>query len=222
MEWKCLKIRYAAAMVQVLIACVSLSLLPGDAPAQAAEPVTSNVALVSGGTALERMLALGPEGQALTKRTGVWDVTYTSWSKPGANPDTVNGLVAERQMIGPILQEILHPASDAPGPSFTRIDYLTFNRVLSRWDYVSMDTRVPNGLMPAWSFERGSEEQIVLTFQPFAITGAGPEVRGQMLRMEQVITRQGPDHEVKDQHFILADGIGTKWLAKRYVYTRRP
>ena len=206
---------------QLLAIITSLNLLLGVAAAQTTAPETSNAVPVTGGTALERMLALGPEGQALTKRTGVWDVTFTSWSKPGANPDTVNGLVAERQMIGPILQEVPHPASDTSGPSFTRIDYLTFNRLQGRWDYVSMDTRVPNGLMPAWSFDRGTDDQIVVTFQPFAITGAGSEVRGQMLRMEQVITRQGPDHEVKDQYFILADGVGTKWLAKRYVYTRR-
>ena len=36
-----------------------------------------------------------------------------------------------------------------------------------------------------------------------------------MLRMEEVITRMGPDHDVKDQFFILADGRGTKWLAHR-------
>ena len=207
---------------QLLAIITSLALLLGVAAVQTAAPETSNAVPATAGTALEHMLTPGPEAQALAKRAGIWDVTFMSWSKPGANADTVNGLVAERQMIGPILQEILHPVSDTAGPSFTRIDYLTFNRLQGRWDYVSMDTRVPNGLMPAWSFERWPGDQIVLTFQPFAITGAGPEVRGQMLRMEQVNTRQGPDHEVKDQYFILADGVGTKWLAKRYVYTRRP
>ena len=199
---------------QFITIFAGLALLPCIAAEQAAAPG-------SGGTALEQMLALGAEGPALAQRAGVWDVTFTSWGKPGAAPVTVDGVVAERQMIGPILQEVLYPASNTPGPSFTRIDYLTFNRITSRWDYVSMDTRVPNGLMPAWSFERGSEEQIVVTFQPFAITGVGAEVKGKMIRMEQVITRQGPDHEVKDQYFILADGVGTKWLSKRYDYTRR-
>lgn len=209
---------------QFLAITAGSALLPGVAAAQAVKPEASDVVPVpaTGGTALEHMLALGPEGQALAKRAGVWDVTFTSWSKPGAAPVTVDGLVAERQMIGPMLQESLGPAPKTPGSSFTRIDYLTFNRITSRWDYVSMDTRVPNGLMPAWSFDRGSAEQIVVTFQPFAIAGAGAEVRGQMIRMEQVITRQGPDREVKDQYFILADGVGTKWLSKSYAYTRRP
>jgi len=43
-----------------------------------------------------------------------------------------------------------------------------------------------------------------------------------MTRMEQVIIRQDADHEVKDQYFTPADGTGTKWLAKRYSYVRRP
>lgn len=205
----------------VVAIIVSMALLSGRATAQATAAASPNPVSATGGTALEKLLVLGPEGEALAKRVGVWDVTFTSWGKFDAAPVTINGLVAERQMIGSILQEVLHPAPDTAAPSFTRIDYLTFNRVTSRWDYVSMDTRVPNGLMPAWSFDRGTGQEIVVFFQPFAITGDGPDVRGQMIRMEQVITRQGPDREVKDQYFILADGVGTKWLAKRYIYTRR-
>ena len=43
--------------------------------------------------------------------------------------------------------------------------------------------------------------------------------RGQ--RIEQIITEDGPDHEIKDQYFTLADGTGTRWLAHRYDYRRR-
>ncbi|WP_258181855.1 MULTISPECIES: hypothetical protein [Burkholderia] len=38
--------------------------------------------------------------------------------------------------------------------------------------------------------------------------------------MEQVIARKDPDHQTKDQYFILADGSGTRWLAHRYDYQR--
>ncbi len=144
-----------------------------------------------------------------------------SWDKPGAPPTTVTGLVAKRQMIGPMLQEILRPGSGASGPSFTRVDDLTFNRLEGRWDYMSMDTRVPNGLMSAWSLDHNPVERVFVNFQPFAMTGDGPEVTGQMWRMEQVIIHQDADHEVKDQYFTPAGSIPTKWLAKRYSYTRR-
>lgn len=42
-----------------------------------------------------------------------------------------------------------------------------------------------------------------------------------MLRMMQVVKRAGPDRDVKQQHFALADGTGTSWLAREYAYTRR-
>ena len=38
---------------------------------------------------------------------------------------------------------------------------------------------------------------------------------GQMLRMITIVTRDGPDREVKNQHFILSDDAGTVWLAHR-------
>ncbi|MFM0476431.1 hypothetical protein PQR29_20945 [Paraburkholderia strydomiana] len=38
--------------------------------------------------------------------------------------------------------------------------------------------------------------------------------------MEQVIARDGRDHETKDQYFILANGTGKRWLAHRYDYLR--
>lgn len=185
-------------------------------------PSTSTVAPTTGATAAEQMLALGPEAQALASRVGRWDLTQTNWSSPTADPVTIPGLVAERQMIGPFLQEIVHPVPDSSAKPFTRIDFLTFNRVEGRWAYASMDTRSSNGIMPAWSLGRDPADRIDLVFQPFAIVGGGSEVKGQMLRMEQIITREGLDREVKDQYFTLADGVGTRWLARRYVYTRRP
>ena len=90
-----------------------------------------------------------------------------------------------------------------------------------RWDYVSMEMRAPVGIMSAWSFERGENGTIDLTFAPFAVAGPEADVTGQMLRMTQTITYNEPDREVKDQFFVLADGSGTKWLAHRYDYKRR-
>ncbi len=173
-------------------------------------------------SASERPQEIGPENQALAKFAGHWDVTETVWAAPGAAPITTTGLVADRRMIGSFLQEILHSASDRSGNSVKRIDYLSFNRVEGRWDYVSMDMRAPVGIMSAWSFERDPAERILLTFQPFAVAGAETAVAGQMLRMDEVIARQGSDHNTKDQHFILADATGTKWLAHRYASARRP
>ncbi len=102
--------------------------------------------------------------------------------------------------------------------SMLPLDYLMYERTEGRWNYVSMDIRVPAGIMPAWSFDRGTPDHIALTFQPFAHGGAAA---GQMLRREQVIARQDAAHDTKDQRFLPADGTGTSWLAHRYAYVRR-
>ena len=124
---------------------------------------------------------LGPENEALAGRTGRWAVTETVWERPGAKPVAMTGLVAERRMIGSMLQEVLRAEKDAAGQDIKRMDCLRFNWVEGRWDYVSMEMRAPVRLMPAWSFDRGEDARIEFTSTPFAIAGA--ETVGQILRM---------------------------------------
>jgi hypothetical protein len=198
-------LRTAAAIV------VAISSVLATAQAASVEPTTPT----------ERLNQLGPEGQALARQAGTWDVTFTNWDAPGAEPTVVTGLIAERRMIGPMLEEILRPAPNAGGGPFVRVDDLTFNRLEGRWQYMSMDSRVPFGLMTAASLDADPEQRIFVSFTPFATTGSGPAASGQMFRMEQVIQRQDADHETKDQYFTPAGGAPAKWLAKRYSYTRR-
>ena len=202
-----------AAGAMLLGAAFIETVSAGAALAQAEAP--------AGVSANDRLIQLGPEGEALAKRAGTWDVAFTNWDKPGAAPVTTGGLVAEREMVGPMLQERLHTTPGSPGQAWTRIDDLLFNRVTSRWDYMSMDTRAAVGLMPAWSLGRDPADRILVSFVPFAVAGDGANVTGQLLRMEQVITETDADHETKDQYFMPADGSGTRWLAKRYSYTRQ-
>ena len=147
-------------------------------------------------------------------RTGLWDVTETVWASPDAAPVTTTGLVAERRVIGTMLQEVLRVGKDVNSP-IDRIDYLRYSRAEGHWDYVSMDTRADVGIMPAWSFNAGDGTRIDLTFAPFALP------TGMTLHMTQVITFEGPDRDRKDQSFLVADGTGRAWLAHRYVYVRR-
>ena len=194
----------------------------GLASTSAAFAQSDAAATTIGPSANERLTQLGPEGQALAQRVGTWDATFTSWDEPGKAPVVTGGLVAEREMIGPMLQERLHPAEGTPGPSWTRVDDLTFNRTEGRWDYMSMDSRVAAGMMSAWSLDHDPAERVFLSFLPFSTPGTGQTATGQMLRMEQFVIHQDADHEIKDQYFTAVDGVATKWLAKRYTYTRRP
>ena len=208
----------SAATLGVLLGGASFEpVLMGGAVAQTATP-----AAPAGRSASDRMNELGPENGAIAQRVGLWDVTETRWAAPGAAPEVTTGLVAERVMMGSLLQEFLRPPSDTARREVKRTDLLSFNRVEGRWGYVSFDTRAPVGLMPAWSLVRGDGAIIELVFAPFAIAGPETQVAGQMLRMEQTIRYEGPDRDVKDQYFTLADGTGAKWLAQRYAYVRRP
>jgi hypothetical protein len=155
------------------------------------------------------------------RHTQACGITETVWDKPGGNPVTTTGLVAERRMIGSYLQEIIRPATDTSNQDIKRIDYLSFQRVEGRWKSLSIEMRAPVGIMPAYSFDRGDAAGVVLVHDAFAITRGGSDVAGQMLRMNTVVTRDGPDRDVKNQHFIFAYCAGTGWLAHRYAYTRR-
>ena len=168
-----------------------------------------------------RLNELGPENQGLLQRVGLWDVTETVWDSPGAAPVTTRGLVAERNMLGSLLQEFIRPPSDGAHKDVKRTDFLTFNRLEGRWAYVSFDTRAPVGLMSAWSSAPGDGTTVELVFMPFAVPAPGNEATGLLLRMEQVIRYLDPNHDVKDQFFTMADGTSTKWLAHRYDFVRR-
>jgi hypothetical protein len=209
-----------AALGSVLVPHLAAAQTPAAKAGGPGQLGLGNVALPAT-SAAERLNELGPENAAMAAYAGLWDVTETVWNKPGGDPVTTTGLVAERRMIGSYLQEFIRPASDTSNQDIKRIDYLSFQRVEGRWKYVSIEMRAPVGIMPASSFDRGDAAGIVLVHDSFAITGGGSEVAGQMLRMNTIVTRDGPDRDVKNQHFILSDGTGTAWLAHRYAYSRR-
>jgi hypothetical protein len=163
----------------------------------------------------------GSEAHFLEGRVGLWDVTETIWPAPGATSIASTGLLAERVMIGSLLQEFLRLPADTARTAVKRTALLCYNRLDGRWDYLSFDTRDPVGMMPAWSLARGDLNRIELSFAPMAIPGSGTVDMGEFLRMRQVMSTTDARHDVNDQYFTLADGTGTEWLAHRYDYVRR-
>lgn len=166
----------------------------------------------------DRLNKPGPEARFLAKRVGLWDVTETAWPAPGAPPIVSTGLVAERLMIGSLLQEFLRPPNDTVHQAVKRTDFLCYNRLDGRWDYVAFDARDPAGLMPAWSLSRGELNRIEFNFQPLATVVGNT---GEFVRARQEIITKDLDHGVNDQYFTLADGTGAEWLGHRYAYVRR-
>lgn len=170
-------------------------------------------------TAAERLSTPGPEENQLAERADTWNVVATMWPTPDAEPIVTDGLIAERAMIGSYLQEILRPGPGG-GPDFRRIDYLNYDRVEGRWKYVSMDTRFPVSIMPAASFGGAEDGTLRLVFEPLGFIGFGTEVDGKLTRSDMLITSRSASHELKQQHFISADGTGRQWLAVQYEYRR--
>ena len=83
-----------------------------------------------------------------------------------------------------------------------------------------MDTRLPVSIMPARSFGAAENDTLHLLFEPLGFVGFGPEVDGQLMQSDLRITPQSATRELKQQHFITADGTGREWLAVQYEYRR--
>jgi hypothetical protein len=172
-------------------------------------------------SAIERMQQPGPEAAQLMRRTGVWDVVVTIRPRPDAKPVVTTGVIAERVMVGQFLQEVMKPAPGSNMPDFQRIAYLHYNRVEGRWQYVSLDTRFPTGIMPAWSYEKQTDRKLMLQFESIAFPGWAQEVEGRLTRSNLLLTRESDDRDLSQQYFTQADGTGREWLAVQYEYTRR-
>jgi hypothetical protein len=199
--------RNQALVLIAIVSCLAFGARAETPPGQAAAP-----------SAAERMSRAGPEEKTLSQQSGAWDVVASLWPAPGAQPIVTRGLVAQRTMIGPILQEIMQPAPGSRAADFRRLDYLNFDRVEGRWKYVSMDTRFPVSIMPARGAAR--DGTIVLQFEPQAFVGFGSAVEGRFMISDMVISRPNPDHMLKEQHVMMANGTGKSWLFARYEYTR--
>jgi hypothetical protein len=171
-------------------------------------------------SAAERMSVPGPEAQLLQRTVGQWRVVATFRPTADATPIVTKDLVAERRMLGLYLEEVMQPVGSPGAGGFRRVAYLTYSRVEGRWQYVSLDTRFPVGIMPAYSFGKGTSRELILQFEPLAFVGLGSEVEGRMIRSNLVITRPDEDHEIVRQYWITPDGSEREWLAVEYDYTR--
>lgn len=128
----------------IAIGAASLALAPmlaSDALAQGAGGPADSSTLAG-----DRLNQFGEQADKIARRVGMWDLTETVWESPDAAPVTASGLVAERVMMGSLLQEFIRPASDDAHKDVKRTDLLSFNRVEGRWGYVSFDTRAPVGV----------------------------------------------------------------------------
>jgi len=161
-----------------------------------------------------------PRMDMLASRIGTWSVLMTMRPTAVSKPIVVAGLIAARSMVGPYLQEVMMPAPGSNVPEFRRIDFLTYNPLQARWQYLSMDTRATVGLMFAQGFGPDRDGEITVYFSDFpAPTELGPEVAGHFMRARHVLTRESEHREVVRQYWSM-DGR-SEWLGVQYEYTRK-
>ncbi|WP_394848712.1 DUF1579 domain-containing protein [Pendulispora brunnea] len=189
------------------------------APPPASPPTTKSAPVSKSPSAIERMLVPGPETEQLARRVGTWDVVMTLRTSPEATPIVISGMIAERTMTGLYLQETMKPAPGSKVPDFRRIDYLTYNKLEARWQYISMDTRAPIGIMAARSYGATNFPEVTVHFDNFAIPGWGQELEGKFMRARHVTTRESDDRDVTRQYWTPVAGA-PEWLAVQYEYTR--
>ena len=169
-------------------------------------------------TAADKALEAGPEVKQLATRAGRWQVTVTMKLSPDAKPIVVKDVVAERKLIGLYLQEEMKPAEGSSVPDFRRLEFLTFNKLRNRYEYVSMDTRAPVGVMSANGIgpEQGSD--ITVSFEPFPTPGVGDKLEGKFTRARHVTSKESDDKDVTRQYWWQPGGA--EWLAVQYEYSR--
>jgi hypothetical protein len=73
------------------------------------------------------------------------------------------------------LEEVMEPGPGATEP-FSRFCYLDFNPLSRRWEYVSLDTRIPAQLMYELSngHNLGDRSTVVLHLPAFSCPGGAP------------------------------------------------
>jgi hypothetical protein len=172
-------------------------------------------------TAIQQLKAPTTETDLLRTAVGTFDVRNKLWPVAGAEPIVTDG-VARRRMVDDLyLEEIMEPGAGAAEP-FSRICYLDFNPLSGRWEYVSLDTRIPAQLMYELSNDRtlGKESTVVLHLPVFALPGWGTDVTGQSVRQRREISLADPDHQEVRQYWSLPNA--SEYLAVEYLYSRQP
>lgn len=145
--------------------------------------------------AAKRMMQPGPEDRELASESGTWNVVSTLQLTPDAKAIVTRGIIATRRMVGNYQQEIMEPAHGSDARDFRRLAYLHYFRVRGCWQYVSMDTRFPVGIMPAKGCETAHDDKLTLEFDSIPFVGLGDEVEGRSINSNLVIVHDGLDHE---------------------------
>lgn len=149
----------------------------------------------------------------LAKKTGIWNVTQTLQPTIDAPLIVIKGIDAKRTMVGALcMYEVMQPVKGTGMPGFRRLSDLDYNLNDTRWDYISIGTRITGGIMYFTNFDN-TGDSIVSYILNFSHPRFGPQQtdRGKNVRVMTAIIFINDDHEMVKQYRKLTDG--REWLA---------
>jgi hypothetical protein len=86
----------------------------------------------------------GARPALIREMSGTWRVEQRMWTGAGTQPLALPPAIARRRLVeGGFVEEIMEKLPQAEGDTFTRIAYLNFNALTGQFEYVSLDSRLP-------------------------------------------------------------------------------
>jgi Protein of unknown function (DUF1579) len=158
----------------------------------------------------------------IEQMVGTWNVQQRMWPGPGEQAINLPPAIAKRSLVrGVFLEEVMELAPGSQEEPFTRIAYFNYNAVNKQYEYVSMDSRLPQ-MMHENSQEINGEEGITLYGGSFVAPRWG-EAQNVAFRFRLVIGNVKNNRQIVGLYLTpMSDQSSKEFLAFEYVYTRKP
>lgn len=158
--------------------------------------------------------------QLLRGMAGTWSVKEWMWPGPRANPIGLPDAVAHRRLVdGKFLEETMVGLSRSPG-EFTRISFLDYNSMSGRYEYFSLDTRLPQMMNERSSGPTTTQGMIELQGGTFVAPRWGSAANVPFRYRLLVHPVQGGSQTVALYLTPIPAGHSRGFLAFKYIYTR--
>lgn len=86
----------------------------------------------------------GPVTSLIRQMDGTWSVKARMWPASDAQAIELPPATAHRKLVaGAFLEEVMEPAAGSKQDPFTRIAYFSYNAMNRQYEYMSLDSRLP-------------------------------------------------------------------------------
>lgn len=158
--------------------------------------------------------------QLLREMAGKWTVKEWMWTGPGTKPIPLPAAIAYRQLIGGKVLEERMTGLPGSAEAFTRISYFDYNSMSGRYEYFSIDSRLPQ-MMNERSSGPAAERQMIELYGGTFVAPQWGSARNVPFRYRIVVGAvQGTSQTVELYLTPMPAGESAGFLAFKYVYAR--